>query len=133
MLQGLKLVLEVMTWSAVVVAEEWSEDNSAEIASGLIHKADTIAELAAKIGIEVAVLEEQVARYNASCAAGNDEVFGRNAETLLPVANGPFYALPIYPGDIGTNGGLRTNARAQVVDDHGAARRHRLYRDRRIP
>jgi 3-oxosteroid 1-dehydrogenase len=40
---------------------------------------------------------------------------------LRPLTEGPFYAMPIYPGDIGTNGGLRTNARAQVVDDAGVA------------
>ena len=31
----------------------------------------------------------------------------------------PFYAMPIYPGDIGTNGGLLTNARAEVLDNGG--------------
>jgi 3-oxosteroid 1-dehydrogenase len=33
----------------------------------------------------------------------------------------PFYALPIYPGDIGTNGGLTTNAKAQVTRPDGSA------------
>ncbi len=39
---------------------------------------------------------------------------------LRPLDKGPFYAMPIYPGDIGTNGGLLTNAKAQVLDDAGA-------------
>jgi 3-oxosteroid 1-dehydrogenase len=39
---------------------------------------------------------------------------------LRPIDHGPFYAMPIYPGDIGTNGGLRTNATAQVLDEAGA-------------
>ena len=122
--QAGKLVLEVMTWSAVVVAEEWSEDNSKEIAAGLIHKADTIAELAAKIGVDPAVLEAEVAQYNASCAAGHDEVHGRNADTLLPVANGPFYALPITPAIVCTGGGARRNMDGGVFghDDQPIAR-----------
>lgn len=122
--QAGKLVLEVMTWSAVVIAEEWSEDNSKEIADGLIHKADTIAELAAKIGVDSAVLEEEVARYNASCAAGHDEAHGRGAETLLPVANGPFYALPITPAIVCTGGGARRNMDGVVFghDDRPIAR-----------
>ncbi|WP_460989655.1 FAD-binding protein [Sphingobium sp. TomTYG45] len=31
----------------------------------------------------------------------------------------PYYAMPIYPGDIGTNGGLATDARARVMDEAG--------------
>ncbi len=34
---------------------------------------------------------------------------------LRPIEKGPFYAMPIYPGDIGTNGGLLTNENAQVI------------------
>lgn len=112
--QAGKLVLEVMTWAAVVVGEEWSEDNSKEIEAGLIHKADTIAELAAKIGVDPAVLEEEVARYNAGCAEGHDDNFERNPETLLPVVNGPFYALPITPSIVCTGGGARRDMDGHV-------------------
>ncbi len=118
-LQAGKLVLEVMTWSAVVTAEPWSEDNSAEIASGLIRKADSIAGLAAQIGIEPAVLEEEVARYNAACAAGRDEAHGRSAETLQPLANGPFYAVPITPAIVCTGGGARRDMDGHVFDHDG--------------
>jgi 3-oxosteroid 1-dehydrogenase len=38
---------------------------------------------------------------------------------LRPIDQGPFYAMPIYPGDIGTNGGLLTNDKAQVLDAKG--------------
>ena len=40
---------------------------------------------------------------------------------LRPLVDGPFYAMPIYPGDIGTNGGLLTNAKAQVIGTDGHA------------
>jgi 3-oxosteroid 1-dehydrogenase len=36
--------------------------------------------------------------------------------TLAPLEKAPFYALPIYAGDIGTNGGIVTNDNAQVLD-----------------
>ena len=39
--------------------------------------------------------------------------------SLKPLEKGPFYAMPIYPGDIGTNGGLLTDDRARVVGDGG--------------
>ncbi len=38
---------------------------------------------------------------------------------LRPLNKGPFYAMPIYPGDIGTNGGLKTDALARVLDAGG--------------
>jgi 3-oxosteroid 1-dehydrogenase len=36
---------------------------------------------------------------------------------LGPLEKAPFYAIPVYPGDIGTNGGLQTNENAQVHDE----------------
>ena len=114
-----KLVLEVMTWSAVVTAEEWSDDNAREIESGLIRKADTIAELAGLIGIDPGVLEAEVARYNAACAAGHDDAHGRNPDTLLPVANGPFHAVPITPAIVCTGGGARRDMDGHVFGHDG--------------
>ena len=114
-----KLVLEVMTWAAVVTAEEWSEDNSREIESGLIKKADTIAELAELIGLDPATLEDEVARYNAACAACNDDIHGRNPDTLLPVANGPFYAVPITPSIVCTGGGAKRDMDGHVFGHDG--------------
>ena len=38
---------------------------------------------------------------------------------LRPLDKGPFYAMPIYPGDIGTNGGLTTDPQARVLDAEG--------------
>ena len=40
---------------------------------------------------------------------------------LKPLDEAPFYAMPIYPGDIGTNGGLRTDHRARVLRPDGSA------------
>jgi 3-oxosteroid 1-dehydrogenase len=38
---------------------------------------------------------------------------------LRPLVKAPYFAMPIYPGDIGTNGGLKTNHMAQVVGTDG--------------
>ncbi|NED61087.1 FAD-binding protein, partial [Streptomyces sp. SID10244] len=38
---------------------------------------------------------------------------------LGSVAKGPFYAVPMYPGDIGTNGGLLCDENARVLTDDG--------------
>ncbi|MFM2371755.1 MAG: hypothetical protein RIS85_1477, partial [Pseudomonadota bacterium] len=102
----------------------------------ILKKGRTIAELAKAMGVDAATLETNVARFNQFAAKGEDPDFHRGEAAydkmygdyrhqpnpcLRPLTEGPFYALPIYPGDIGTNGGLRTNARAQVVNDAGQA------------
>ena len=115
-----KLVLEIMAWSPVVDQEPWSEDNSAEIASGFIKTADSIEGLAAEIGLPPEVLAAEVGNYNAGCEAGEDAAFGRSADTLVPISNGPFYALPITPAIVCTGGGARRNMDGQVYGHDGA-------------
>jgi succinate dehydrogenase/fumarate reductase flavoprotein subunit len=97
----------------------WSRDNLAEIDKGWITAAATPGELASKIGIDRAALEQTVGRYNALCTDGADRDFGRPADTLLPVAQGPYYAVRMWPSLLNTQGGPRRNARAQVIDVWG--------------
>jgi 3-oxosteroid 1-dehydrogenase len=100
----------------------------------ILKKGATIEALAADIGIDAAALSATVARYNEGAAKGEDPDFHRGEATydkmygdprvtpnpcLRPLTNGPFYAMPIYPGDIGTNGGLLTDDRARVVGKNG--------------
>ena len=102
----------------------------------ILKKGRTIDELARAIGVDPATLSVTINRFNAGAAEGRDEEFRRGEAAydrmygdyrhqpnpcLRPLTEAPFYAMPIYPGDIGTNGGLKTNARAQVVDDEGHA------------
>lgn len=102
----------------------------------ILKKGRRIEDLAKDIGMDPAALTATVTRFNTGAAKGEDPAFHRgeaaydkmygdprNAPNpcLRPIDQGPFYAMPIYPGDIGTNGGLLTNARAQVVDDNGTA------------
>lgn len=61
-------------------------------------------------------LAATIERYNACCAEGADEDFGRPAESLLPLDNPPYYAWPIYPGGCSTLGGPKKNEHAQVLD-----------------
>jgi succinate dehydrogenase/fumarate reductase flavoprotein subunit len=113
-----KLVMEILAWSAVVVNEGWSDDNVEEVASGLIKKADTPAELAKLIGMDPDVLEAEVARYNKACETGVDEVTGRSADTLIPLS-APYYAVLITPTIVCTGGGAKRNMDGQVFDQNG--------------
>ena len=91
-------------------------------------------ELAGKTGLPAGSLRASIARFNELAAAGEDRDFRRGASaydryygdprvkpnpTLRPLASPPYYAVPIVPGDIGTNGGLATNEHAQVLDGRG--------------
>ena len=94
-------------------------------------KAASIAQLAEKIGVDPQALVATVARFNEFAVQGEDLDFQRGKAAydqmygdprvapnpcLKPLTRAPFYALPIYPGDIGTNGGLKTDAQARVLD-----------------
>jgi 3-oxosteroid 1-dehydrogenase len=102
----------------------------------ILRKGRTVEALADDMGVDPAALAATVARYNDHAAKGEDPDFHRGQAAydkmygdprvapnpcLRPLDKGPFYAMPIYPGDIGTNGGLRTDDRARVVDAKGAA------------
>jgi 3-oxosteroid 1-dehydrogenase len=100
----------------------------------ILKRAGTIEDLAVQMGVDPAALATTVARFNENAAKGEDPDFHRGDAAydrlygdyrhgpnpcLRPLSKAPFYAMPIYPGDIGMNGGLSTNARAQVTDAKG--------------
>lgn len=98
------------------LVDGWSTDNSREIEKGWIAKADTLAELAEKIGVDAAGLDETVKAYNDAQAAGKDPHGFRNAKTMVPLAAPPFYATELGLTLINTQGGPKHNAKAQVLD-----------------
>ena len=105
-------------WWAVHGLYEWSADNSAEVAQGWIVKADTIAQLARKMGIDSGAMEAAIGRYNGHCAQGEDHDFGRTKEWLAPLKTPPYYATELCEPIINTHGGPKRNAWAQVLDQN---------------
>jgi succinate dehydrogenase/fumarate reductase flavoprotein subunit len=69
--------------------------------------------------MDAETLCKTVTRFNAFCANGVDEDFSRDKEFLGAVEQGPFYALPLFPGGPNTKGGLKANEKRQVMDWHG--------------
>lgn len=87
---------------------------------GYLVRADSIAELAGRMGLPADVLAATLAQYNADCAAGQDRQFFKAAEHLRPVVTPPFYAARMKPGILGlTLTGLRIDDHARVLDARG--------------
>lgn len=99
--------------------------------AGYLVKADTLVELAARLGLDGSQLERSVARFNEWALKGRDDDFGKGSTAynrylgdadhqpnpcLGPVQTGPFYAVKVYAGDIGTAVGIRCNEHAQALD-----------------
>ena len=97
---------------------EWSPDNTAEIASGIMQRAETLVELAALLGAPV---EASIARWNEQCAAGCDDDFGRPPGSMLPLATPPFYVGKVWQLVSNTQGGPVHDAGQRVLDPFGRA------------
>jgi fumarate reductase flavoprotein subunit len=83
--------------------------------NGSIYSADTIEELAAQIDLDVAGLTETITRYNDFCATGTDEDFAKDPTYLIPIGDGPYYALECCVGVLSTAGGLRINPKTECL------------------
>lgn len=79
-------------------------------------KADTVEELAAAIGVPAEALAKTVADYNEYAASGEDAEWGKPADFLWACDTAPYYAFHVSSGMLNTNGGIRINRNAQVVD-----------------
>jgi fumarate reductase flavoprotein subunit len=99
----------------------WQEQTiRQQVANGRIATAGTLADLAARCGIDPLALEETVRRYNEGCAAGSDPQFFKKSPKYFPIETAPFYAVEVRAAIIGgTGAGLDIDSAAQVLDVHG--------------
>ncbi|SHH87161.1 FAD binding domain-containing protein [Sporobacter termitidis DSM 10068] len=82
-------------------------------------KADTLEELAEKMGVPAENLKAAVARYNALYEMGDDVDFGKRSELLTSIVKPPFYALKWGPALLDVFGGALTDTSMRVLDpDH---------------
>ncbi|WP_407178430.1 FAD-dependent oxidoreductase [Bradyrhizobium sp. STM 3562] len=102
--------------------------------SGYLMRGSTLAELAGQAGIDAKGLAETVAQFNATAGEGRDPLFGKGTRAynryqgdalhgpnpcVAPIASGPFYAIKLVIGDLGTYAGIVTDANARALDAEG--------------
>ncbi|HLT78344.1 MAG TPA: FAD-binding protein, partial [Ferrovibrio sp.] len=105
-----------------------------QLRNGYLKRGKTLAELATACGINAAALEQTVAEYNKHARKGEDPEFGKGSTAynrylgdpsvtpnpcVAPVETGPFYAVQVVIGDLGSFAGLRTDAQARVLGEDG--------------
>ena len=103
---------------------DWDKGNQNALRNGWILQGATLAELAQKIRehpenkelMDAQALEQQVEKWNRYCDDGNDPDFNAEPDTMGELRKPPFFAIPLYPGGPNTKGGLRSNARREVLD-----------------
>ncbi|MBR0718639.1 FAD-dependent oxidoreductase [Bradyrhizobium liaoningense] len=104
------------------------------VRSGELIEAPSIAQLAERIGVAPSSLAATVADYNANATSGQDPEFGRGSTIyqrhlgdaarkpnpcVAPIQRAPFFALRIYPADLGTAIGMKVDAQARVLREDG--------------
>ena len=99
--------------------------------TGYLMRGATLAELAKNAGIDAGGLEATIAEFNKGAADGQDPAFGKGSRAynryqgdalhgpnpcIAPIRDGPFYAIKMVIGDLGTYAGIKTDANAQALD-----------------
>lgn len=85
------------------------------------YKADTVEELAEKLGLDPATLKETVDRYNEFCKQGEDEDFRKDPGHLFAMEKPPYYGFAVRPTYYTTVGGLKVDEDMRVVKEDGHA------------
>lgn len=103
--------------------------------NGYLLQGATLAELAKNAGIDAVGLEQTVRDFNVGAAKGEDPAFGRGSTSfnryladpshqpnpcVAPVQQGPFYAVKVIMGDLGTFDGIQTSVVGEVLRRDGA-------------
>jgi succinate dehydrogenase/fumarate reductase flavoprotein subunit len=115
-------------------ARPWPFSKRRLLRDGYLKVGRTLAELADRIEVSASGLSDTVSRHNAGAALGTDDEYGRGVTDynrsmgdashkpnpcLGPIEAGPFYAVRLFPGNLGTSRGIRVDGDARALDQEG--------------
>ena len=112
----------------------FSLSHKAAVQEGYLTRASSVAELAVQLGLPGAALSATLAHYNRHARHGQDPLFGRGNNAyqrhlgdadqrpnpcVTPLETAPFYAVKVWPADLGMSSGIVTDALARALDSAG--------------
>ncbi len=102
--------------------------------TGYLTRGASVAELAQKTGIDAGSLRQTVEAFNREAVLGRDPQFGKGSKAynryqgdalhgpnpcVAPIVKGPYYAIKVMIGDIGTFAGLKVDGEGRVLNEQG--------------
>ncbi|UPO76373.1 FAD-dependent oxidoreductase [Arthrobacter sp. Helios] len=115
-------------------AKPWPIPRTFYYRTGFLHKGKSVADLARRIGVDAEGLAETITRFNRDALAGVDTEFGRGSTAynhfrgdlehkpnpnLAPLDKGPYYAVKVRMGDLGTFAGIDVDSHSAVIRADG--------------
>ena len=95
---------------------EYSEESLRALEDRIVTQADTLAQLASRMGVEENALAETIERWNAMCDGDRDDDFGRPSPSMTKIETPPFYCAEVWPVCSNTHGGPVHNTHQQVLN-----------------
>jgi fumarate reductase flavoprotein subunit len=115
--RGIDKNLNIYTMPGSKPADFYRELNAAlERGSAEIFAADTVAELAGKMGVNPATLQATLDEYNGYCDKHHDDLFAKDVKYLFAIRGGKYYAVKARTIFLGTMGGIKINEKTEVID-----------------
>lgn len=111
--------LSAPTWHDTEIAARFSDVTPKSLDDEILVKAETLEELAEKLGLPAGSLTRTAAHWNGMCSNGRDTEFDRPSSSMMPLASPPYYGAPIWPIVSNTQGGPVHDEHQRVLDAFG--------------
>lgn len=97
-------------------AKRLVEEAFADTSRKNLYRADTLEELAMKMGVDYEAFLETIARYNENCALGVDRDFLKPSSGLLPISKPPYYGVRVAAATDGAFGGVLVDGKMRAYN-----------------
>lgn len=91
------------------------------VGTGVVFSGSSIEELAKNMGVDASTLAASVNQYNKAIELGKDDLFFSDTKHLVPIKDGPYYAVKFVARNLSTLGGVAINEKIEAIDTNGAA------------